>query len=124
MFREGGIGCGDFAFYRCFPITDVVVIIGVVAAADRGGGELAAGVIAEDVVLHRALAGGVAGGRTTERVVTVLAIGYQGGAAMVRHAGEQVALVLIAERERHVIGFGERLEQVCAGQIGVFCIPP
>ena len=63
--------------------------------------------------------GGVSGNRTPRSIVGIGAACHAGVAALVGHAGEQVALVLIAERERHVIGFGDRLEQVCAGQIGI-----
>lgn len=53
--------------------------------------------------------GGVSGNRTPRSIV---------GIGTTCHAGV-AALVPIAERERHVIGFGERLDQVCAGQIGI-----
>ena len=43
-------------------IADVIVVVGVVTVVDGGGGEFTPVVIAEGVVLHRALAGGVAGG--------------------------------------------------------------
>ena len=65
-------------------------------------------------IFHRALAGGVAGGRTTEGVIAVLAVGYQSGAAMVCCAREQVALNLVALREVHIIRHRELFQQVCA----------
>ena len=105
-----GIICGYVAFCCCFSIPDIVVVVDVVIAVDGGGGELAAVVVAEGVVLHRALARGVAGGGAPERVVAVLALCHESGAAMIRHACEQVALNLVALRQLHTIGLSERIK--------------
>ena len=113
----GGIACGDFAFCCRVSIADVVVVVGVVIAVDCGGGKLAAVVVAEGVVLYRALAGGVAGGWATESVIAVLTISYQGCAAMARHAGEQIALYFVALGEAHVVRYRELLQQMRAGEV-------
>ena len=112
---------GDY--FRCFlcrvSVADVIVVVGVVAAADGGGGELAAVVVAEGVGYRLSVSGGASGNRAPRSIVAVGAACHSGVAAFVGHADEQVALLLIAERERHVIGLGERLQQVRAGQIGI-----
>ncbi len=66
-----------------------------------------------------AVAGGVAGERANERVVAVGTLSHEGGAAVVSHTDEQVALRFIALRERHVIGLHESLQQISAGQVHV-----
>ncbi len=68
-------------------------------------------------IFHRALAGGVAGGRTTEGVIAVLAVGYQSGAAMVGYSGEQIALDFVALCQRHIVRHGKLLKQMRACQI-------
>ena len=47
----------------------------------------------------------------------VLALSHQGRAAMVSLACQQVAVGLIGLREHHVVGHGELVQQVGAGQI-------
>ena len=102
-------------------VADIVVVVDVVIAVDGGGGELAAVVVAEGVVLHRVLAGGVADGGAPERVVAVLALCHESGAAMIRHACEQVALNLVALRQLHTIGLSELKSLLQATTAGTHC---
>ena len=57
------------------------------------------------VTLHHAVAGGVASRGATEDIVRILTLRDLGCAAMIRHAGEQVAVFLVALRQRHAVGF-------------------
>ena len=138
-FTIGGVGVGGADItVRAVELADVfgqipagsvpgaVLLDGQRAGGYRLGGipgdepearMIAAGVIAEGVVLHSALAGGIAGGRTTERVVAVLTVSYQRCAAMVRHAGEQISLYFVALRQGHVVRHGELLQQMRAGEV-------
>jgi len=112
--RLGGVICGYIAFCCCFSIPDVVVIVGRITSDDGGGGEFAAVVVAEAIIFHRALARGVADSRAAEGVIAVLTVGYQSGATMVRHAGEQIALYFVALRQRHIVRHRELLQQMRA----------
>ena len=110
---------GDF--FRVFlcggAVADVVVGVAIAAVVDGGAGELAAGVVAKAVSHRLIIAGGAAGERTPDRIVSVGALHQTGAAALVVHAGEQVALRLVFLRERHVAGQRELLQQVTAGQV-------
>ncbi len=110
---------GDFfRYFLCrVSVADVIVVVGISPIIHGGGGELTTVVVAEGVVDGCTVSGGVSGNRAPRSIVGIGAACHAGVAALVGHAGEQVALCLIAERERHVIGFGERLEQVCAGKV-------
>ncbi len=57
--------------------------------------------------------------RATERIVSIGTRNYGGIASLIKLANEQVALLFIALRERHVIGLHESLQQVSAGQVHV-----
>ncbi len=100
-------------------VADVVVGVAVVDAVDCGAGQFGAGVVHEAVVYRLAVSGGAASERAAECVVGIGTLGHEGGAAMVGHADEQVALRFVALCERHVAGHGERVQQVAAGQITV-----
>ena len=112
---------GDFfrVFLRGGAVADIVVGVAIAAVVDGGAGELAAGIVAKAVSHRLIIAGGAAGERAAERVVSVGALHQTGAAALVVHAGEQVALRFVALRERHVAGHGERVQQVGAGQVAV-----
>jgi|GEM_PF-6427837 len=96
-----------------------VPAVAVGAAVDRGAGKFAAGVVHEAVVHRLPVAGGAASERASVGVVGIGTLGHEGGAAMVGHADEQVALRFVALRKRHVAGHGECLQQVAAGQVAV-----
>ena len=112
----GRIRGAFFALRGGGAVADVVVAIAVVDAVDGGACQLRPGVITEAVATRSlTVAGGAAGERATQRVVAVAAFGYGGVAAFVAHPSEQVALRLVALRQRHVVRHGERLQQVAAG---------
>ena len=100
---------GDF--FRVFlcggAVADVVVGVAIAAVVDGGAGELAAGIVAKAVSHRLIIAGGAAGERAAERVVSVGALHQTGAAALVVHAGEQVALRLVALCERHTVLYGK-----------------
>ena len=93
---------------------------GVVTASEVATSELQ--VTAVDVALMKrdaAIRCHLFGGAASEGVVGVGTLCHECGAASVGHTGEQVPLCLVALRERHVAGQGERLQQVAAWQVGV-----
>ena len=57
--------------------------------------------------------------RSSQRVVTVLALRDKTIVAHIIHAREQVAFLLVALRERHPVRHGERLQQVTARKVTV-----
>ena len=61
----------------------------------------------ESIIHYRTFAGGIAGGGAVEGVVHILTLRHEGGASVVGHSGEQVAVFLVALRQRHAVGFGK-----------------
>ena len=84
------------------------------------GCEFAAGVVAEGIIHRLAVAGGAAAERATERIIGVGTLCHEGTAAVVGHAGKQVALRLIALRQAHTIRLSEHhtIHRVAAGEGG------
>ncbi len=73
--------------------------------------------MSKDIIHHSTLTSSIAGGRTPEGVIAVLTLHHEGTATAVCHADEQVTLCFVGLRQRHAIGLGERLQQICAGHI-------
>ena len=96
-----------FAMDACAAAADVVVGVFVVSAVDGGRSQIGAGIMSEGVIHHRALSGGAAGERSPERVMAVGAFSHKGSATVIGHAGEQVALRLVALCERHTVLYGK-----------------
>ena len=71
----------------------------------------------EGIVHGLPVTSGIAGGGATEDVVGIGALSHKGAAAMVGHAGEQVAGGLVGLRERHVAGHGELVQQRAAAEV-------
>ena len=88
-------------------VANVVVIVLISLAVHLCSRQFGAGVVGEAIVYHRAFAGGIAGGGAAEGVVDILTLRHEGGATVVGHAREQVAVFLVALRQRHAVGFGK-----------------
>ena len=73
--------------------------------------------MSKDIIHHGTLTSGIAGGRAPEFIIAVLTLHHEGTATVVCHADEQVTLCFVGLRQRHAIGLGERLQQICAGHI-------
>lgn len=91
-------------------VADVIIIVGIGIGAKRGGGEFAAAVVRERIIPRAALAGGAARCGAGGGIVGVAALCYKGIATAVGHLHEQVSLRLVALRETHAVGLGERLQ--------------
>ena len=92
--------CG---FLSSLAIADVIVIVGIAFAGDSGRGQLAAVVVGKGIADALSIARCAAGGGAAKRIVGIGTACHLCIAALVEHAGEQVALILIAERKRHVV---------------------
>ena len=92
--------CG---FLSSLAIADVIVIVGIALAGDRGSGQLAAVVVGEGIAHALPIARCAAESGAAERIVGIGTACHLCIAALVEHAGEQVAFVLIAKRKRHVV---------------------
>lgn len=71
------------------------------------------------IVHDSSLSSGVASGRAAEDVVGVGSLRYEGGAAMVCHAGEQIPGTIVSLGESHAFGRGEYLQLICTSEVGV-----
>jgi len=90
-------------FLSSLAIADVIVIVGIALAGDRGSGQLAAVVVGEGIAHALSIARCAAGGGAAKRIVGIGTACHLRIAALVEHAGEQVSLILITKRKRHVI---------------------
>ena len=96
---------GDFfRYFLCrVSVADVIVVVGISPIIHGGGSKLAAGVVAEGVVDGCTVSGGVSGNRAPRSIVGIGAACHAGVAALVGHAGEQVAYVPVAQSLTHDI---------------------
>ena len=116
----GVVGGGFFRGFLCrLAVADVIVAVAVGVRAEGGRDQFAAVVVREGVVLHAALPGGAAVGRASEGVIAVAALDDEGAAAVVLHAGEQVAVLFIALREREPVRLRQGVQEVRAAQVAV-----
>ena len=120
----GVVGGGFFRGFLCrLAVADVIVAVAVGVRAEGGRDQFAAVVVREGVVLHAALPGGAAVGRASEGIIAVAALDDEGAAAVVLHAGEQVAVLFIALREREPVRVRQGVQQVRAAQVAVAELP-
>ena len=108
--RIGNVGRG-FVSLRCRDaIADVVVMVLISLTVHLCSRQFGAGIVGESIIHYRTFAGGIAGGGAAEGVVHILTLRHEGGASVVGHFGEQVAVFLVALRQRHAVGLGELVQ--------------
>jgi len=107
------------ALYGLAAVADVVVIIAMLYTVKIGINKLTAFSVMEHIAMGYTIFCRATGGGATQGVIFIAAGGNGGVAAFVDHAREQIPLCLIAEGERHIVGFGECLLQVRARQVGI-----
>ena len=107
------------ALYGLAAVAYVVVIIAMLYTVKIGIHKLAAFGVMEHIVMGYTIFGRAAGGGAPQGVIGIAAGSNGGVTAFVDHARKQIPLCLIAEGERHVVGFGECLQQVRARQVGI-----